>query len=172
MPTNAFAPSLRWAAVLLVVGSILALAVLPPFVGPDASAFIRLAFAPLCHQLPDRSFHLHGDTLALCQRCTGMLVGFFIGLLVTPTLSKTLLDRLARTHPPKVMALASVPVIIDWSLGALAIWANTPLSRSATGMLLGLAAGAFLSLALLQAVATQGPSSITAAKTAANTVAQ
>src|SRR5512143_3341817 len=35
----------------------------------------------LCHQLPDRSFFIHEHQTPLCARCTGMYLGFSIGLI-------------------------------------------------------------------------------------------
>ena len=31
-----------------------------------------------CHQLSDRSFHIHGVQLPLCARCTGIFLGLFL----------------------------------------------------------------------------------------------
>ena len=45
-----------------------------------------------------------------------------------------------------LLGLSIVPVAADWALGALGIWANTPLSRTLTGGLFGLAAGVVLAL--------------------------
>lgn len=36
--------------------------------------------ALVCHQLPDRSFHLWGAQLPVCARCTGLYVGAALGL--------------------------------------------------------------------------------------------
>ena len=38
-------------------------------------------FSILCHQLPDRSWHLNGEPLGVCIRCTAISFGFLFGLL-------------------------------------------------------------------------------------------
>lgn len=35
-------------------------------------------FGLICHQIPGHSFHLHGEQLALCQRCIAMYVASFL----------------------------------------------------------------------------------------------
>ena len=34
-----------------------------------------------CHQIPERSFFLHGYQFPLCSRCTGILAGYLCSLL-------------------------------------------------------------------------------------------
>lgn len=35
----------------------------------------------LCHQIPERTFKINGQPIALCARCTGMYVGAMLGIL-------------------------------------------------------------------------------------------
>lgn len=42
---------------------------------------IYLIFSAICHQLPARSWHIHGEPLAACIRCTAIYYGFLAGLL-------------------------------------------------------------------------------------------
>ena len=44
------------------------------------SAPIYFFFSRVCHQLPDRSWHLFGEQLGLCIRCTSLSLGFLGGL--------------------------------------------------------------------------------------------
>ena len=39
-------------------------------------------FSFICHQLPDRSWHLGGEPLGVCIRCTAISFGFLFGLLL------------------------------------------------------------------------------------------
>ncbi len=39
-------------------------------------------FAPLCHQLDDRCFHIDGNKFAVCVRCFGIYTGFFAGTIL------------------------------------------------------------------------------------------
>jgi uncharacterized membrane protein len=43
---------------------------------------IYLLFSAICHQLPSRSWHIHGEPLAACIRCTCIYYGFLAGLLI------------------------------------------------------------------------------------------
>ncbi|HEY3131977.1 MAG TPA: DUF2085 domain-containing protein [Acidobacteriota bacterium] len=52
---------------------------LPTFVSAE---WIRLFFAPICHQIPERSFWLFGKPLSVCARCSGFYFGFFSGLIL------------------------------------------------------------------------------------------
>lgn len=42
------------------------------------SKFLAIAF--MCHQKPERSFHFKGKQFPLCARCTGILIGYFLGI--------------------------------------------------------------------------------------------
>lgn len=35
-----------------------------------------------CHQMPSRSFFIHGYQMPLCARCTGIIVGEVLGLIL------------------------------------------------------------------------------------------
>ena len=35
-----------------------------------------------CHQMPERSFFINGMQFPLCARCTGILVGYLVGVLL------------------------------------------------------------------------------------------
>lgn len=41
-----------------------------------------LAIAFMCHQRPDRSFFYNGKQFPICARCTGILVGYFAGVVI------------------------------------------------------------------------------------------
>ncbi len=41
-----------------------------------------LAIAFMCHQKPERSFFINGKQFPLCSRCTGILAGYFIGIIL------------------------------------------------------------------------------------------
>lgn len=84
-------------------------------------------FAPVCHQIAERSFHLAGHALAVCHRCFGFYVGFTLGLAVLPSVRRFrdwLLDR------PRRILFFLAPTAIDWLLPM-----NTPASRFGTALL-------------------------------------
>jgi uncharacterized membrane protein len=63
---------------LTVVCAVLVVAFLlmPPLAPLDKT---RLVGYTICHQIPDRSFHILGRQLPLCARCTGTYLGVTIG---------------------------------------------------------------------------------------------
>ena len=42
--------------------------------------FLGIAF--MCHQRPDRSFFIKGKQFPLCARCTGIFIGYIIGIII------------------------------------------------------------------------------------------
>ena len=48
-------------------------------VRPIAAAAVYAAGSLVCHQRPERSFHLAGAQLPVCARCLGLYVGGFVG---------------------------------------------------------------------------------------------
>jgi len=100
---------------------------------PFASAIYK-TFSFVCHQIPERSFHLAGYKFAVCSRCTGLYSGFALAALIYP-----IVRSLRQTETPSIvwLFLATVPLVIDFSLGYFSIWQNNHASRFATGALLG-----------------------------------
>lgn len=104
-------------------------------------------FSYLCHQLPERSFHLENHSFAVCARCFGVYFGLLAGFIGYP-----LFRAIEETEPlPRVwLFLSLVPITIDWSLGVFGIWENTHLSRFITGMILGVACAVFIIPAIVE----------------------
>jgi uncharacterized membrane protein len=101
-----------------------------------SSAVVYQVFAALCHQMPERSFHVAGYQLAVCARCTGLYVGGLAGLLFYPAFRP-----LALTSAPRRswLFLAAAPTTIDFALGILGVWENTHWSRFLTALPAGAA---------------------------------
>jgi len=139
------APVVVWAAtavVALVPAFLIVAAPLLLALGHTALALpIYEAFSYLCHQLPERSLHLEGQKLAVCSRCTGLYFGFALSVLLYP-----LARSLKRVDTPRLrwLLLATVPVILDWSLTVLGLWENTHLSRFLTGALFSVVAAVYV----------------------------
>lgn len=140
---------LAFALAALASAALLAAAAAPGWLGPEAGSAVRSAFSALCHQLPHRTPHVGGGAWALCHRCTGVAAGLAAGVLLAPMLTRSAAARLRAAPPARTVALSLTPLALDWALGAAGVWANTPLSRVATGALFGVAAGMVLGLALL-----------------------
>jgi uncharacterized membrane protein len=102
---------------------------------------IYRAFSNLCHQLPERSFHILGHPFAVCARCTGIYSGLTFGFLIYP-LFRSL--RHAESLSRIWLLLAPVPTGIDFMLGYAGVWENTHLSRLLTGAVLGIGCAFFI----------------------------
>lgn len=149
-PLSALPPHARLGWGLALAGSLLlvGLAAAPSWLPAEGAAAVHRAYAWLCHQLPDRSPHVHGVPLALCHRCFGIAGGLLAGVALAPVLFGVAprLEEMARRRIGPLLAVAFLPLAVDWVLGALGVWANTPLSRTLTGAVFGLAAGVVLAL--------------------------
>lgn len=106
-------------------------------------------FSYICHQINSRSFHYHEFPFAVCARCFGVYLGFFLGLIVYP-----IFRNIENTEPfPRFwLFLAMIPPGIDFSLGFFGIWENTHVSRLITGAILGFACAIFIVPALADIV--------------------
>ena len=106
-------------------------------------------FGYICHQIPERSFHIAGEQFAVCSRCFGVYFGLLLGVVVFP-----LWRHVEETEPiARVWLFASlVPITVDWSLAVFGIWENTHLSRFVTGLILGLACATFILPALVEII--------------------
>jgi uncharacterized membrane protein len=127
---------------LRVALAILALALMlaplaPPLLAashPLAALLIRDFFSRLCHQDPSRSFVVEGSAVAVCVRCLGIYWGVAVGMVV----------RLRRAR--WLLALAVVLNLVDVVTGAMHWHENLPVFRFFLGLMLGVGAGAVLSL--------------------------
>ncbi len=134
---------------LLLVSVWLLLIVAPTFLGdqhPVPAGAIYFFFAHVCHQLPDRSFQLAGTQLAVCHRCLGIYLGFWLGVLCWPWLRRPGLLLLAR---PRLILLPAALLIIS------ALNSSTPFERVATGLLVGFPFALFAWIAFDQLLGTQ-----------------
>ena len=126
-----------WALTTAITLAVLVLIIVAPLSqsGNHAgfSSTIYKAFSFICHQIPERSFHVAGHPFAVCSRCTGLYAGFGLAALIYP-----LARSLKRANTPRRiwLILAAVPLLIDFALGYFSIWENTHLSRFLTGALL------------------------------------
>ena len=134
-----------WGFVALIASALVALIVAAPLALAQGHAGFASAvykgFSYLCHQIPERSFHLASHQFAVCSRCTGLYSGFAAVTLIYP-----LARSLKRTDTPRIiwLIIATVPLIIDFSLSYFGIWQNNHASRFLTGGLLGAVAALFV----------------------------
>jgi uncharacterized membrane protein len=81
-----------------------------------------------CHCRPDRSFFYKGRQFPVCARCTGVLLGYPLGVLW--------LGFFGRWHIA-ICLLACLPVVIDGIGQRKGKWESTNIRRLITGLLLG-----------------------------------
>lgn len=129
---------LIWSLVAIITFAFVSLIVAAPIAHAHGYGALALVvyrtFGYLCHQIPQRSFYIEEQPLAVCARCTGLYFGFAAGVIVYPFVCSV-----RRANPPTRVWLlvAAAPTVIDFALGFFGIWENTHLSRSLTGALLG-----------------------------------
>jgi uncharacterized membrane protein len=100
----------------------------------------------VCHQLPDRSFHLAGVQMPVCARCTGLYLsgaaGACAGLIGSPATVRGV---------RWLLAIAAAPTLL--SVGAE--WAGLAQPSALWRALFGLPLGAFVGWLLVGALRTQ-----------------
>jgi len=128
-----------WRVALTVIVGVVGAALLPPVMGETGRDVIMHAFSGVCHQLPERSAHIGGVPLALCDRCLGIYGGVALGILAFPAMPG-MAYRLHR-RAGMLLVVALTPLALDWAGPVIGTWPNVPWSRAVTGLLFGAAAG-------------------------------
>lgn len=140
-----------WLFVATISQAILAAVIAAPLINAQGhTAFastIYQAFSYLCHQIPERSFHLAGHPFAVCSRCTGLYAGFAFATLALP-----LARSLKRTDTPHIiwLLLSGVPLAIDFGLTYFGVWENNHFTRVTTGALFGAVAAIYVAPGLIE----------------------
>jgi uncharacterized membrane protein len=118
----------RWIApgLAFITAAWLLLLITAPLLTTPAAAVLYAAGALICHQLPDRSFHLQAFQLPVCARCVGLYGGAAAGSLAgAVALGRRWLARppLLSTRSMKWLAtgVAAMPTLatfaLEWGLG-------------------------------------------------------
>ena len=136
------AATVTWAG-LLVVTPLLASR---PHASPIASALILAVYgigSLVCHQLPERSYHMWTAQMPVCARCAGIYFGAVVGAIAgwfrTATVGSR--ARLLAAHgllgPRTILALAVTPTLVtlvyEWTTGDMPAHAI----RAAAGVPIG-----------------------------------
>ena len=82
-----------------------------------------------CHQKPDRSFFINGRQFPLCARCTGILIGYFIGIAVA---------IITKCQNHLYFLLLLIPMIIDGIIQKAFKKESNNIRRLLTGILGGI----------------------------------
>lgn len=117
-------------------------------VGVSWGGWLRVFYAPLCHQMPERSIALHGEPMAVCARCAGLYLGGVLGLFA----AAAWVVGGPRRPRPALLAWAFAPTVID----ALLPWLGLPglfnEARLLVSIPAGFVAGVFLALGVAELV--------------------
>lgn len=86
-------------------------------------SLLALFFSTICHQIPARTWHLMGEPLGLCIRCTSISLGFLGGLL------------LIRMPNVRWFKVAIAITVVEWLISLTVIDSET--LRALSGLVLG-----------------------------------
>jgi uncharacterized membrane protein len=116
-----------------------------------AAALTYFGAGYICHQRPERSFHLHGRPLPVCARCTGLYLAAPFGLagVMFMRRRKPADDRTYRRWRTAFVVAAAPTVIsvgLEW-IGGPGLSSN--ISRALTALPLGATLAAVLGAAAL-----------------------
>jgi uncharacterized membrane protein len=92
-------------------------------------------FYGICHQIPERSFFVNGEPMAVNSRCFGVFSGLLGAWVLIPVFGK---KQGNRKWPIWLLVFAIGIQIIDYSGNLLQLWDNTNESRFILGLLLGI----------------------------------
>jgi uncharacterized membrane protein len=123
--------ALLWTSVLLVVPVLSARHAAPVFV-----AMVHSAGGLVCHQRPERSFHVEGAPLPVCARCIGLYVSGTLGA-VAAWIGFARSPRRARM----LLAIAALPTAISFVVEVAGVGLPSNAVRAIAALPLGGAAG-------------------------------
>jgi uncharacterized membrane protein len=105
--------------------------------GPLFTLAVYQAGALVCHQRPERSFHLAGMQLPVCARCFGLYLSGAVGLTVAARSRRALSARAVRA----LLAAGAIPIVTTVALEWLGTIETSNVQRMLTALPLGFAAG-------------------------------
>ena len=114
---------------------------------PIAGALYAIG-SHICHQRPDRSFHILTSQLPVCGRCTGIYAGAAFG--ASAALVAPFRDFAARSSARAVLFLGAVPTGLTLACEWAGLWKGSNVVRAAAGLPLGIV----VALVVVQAAAT------------------
>ncbi len=126
--------------------------ILAPFLASSSSPLSGVVyqfFHPICHQLPERSFYLFGEKLAVCSRCSSVYFSFLLVAALYPFVRSLTTPAIPHRH---WLLLAMLPMLIDVGLGFFNLHNSTFVTRALTGAILGATAPLYILPAAIEAV--------------------
>ena len=133
----------RWTApgAAILASTWLLLLIAAPFLATPLAAALYGAGALICHQLPERSFHLGGFQLPVCARCFGLYAGGAMGCFAAAGIGQRMRVRPVATNRLNwiVTTLAAVPTAATFALEWGAGWPMSNTTRAIAALPLGCA---------------------------------
>ena len=109
------------ATIAIVAGLWVAALAAAPRLPVVAAAVLYAAGSFICHQIPERSFHLNGFQLPVCARCFGLYVGAALGSVVAAAVAGRASVRAVMNRRVAITLVAAIPtlatVVLEWGLG-------------------------------------------------------
>ena len=104
---------------------------------PGLTFAVYQAGSIVCHQRPERCFHLAGVQFPVCARCFGLYLSGAVGLTIASRARRAMSAAMVRV----MLGAASLPIVITVALEWLGAIQTTNVQRMLTGLPLGFAAG-------------------------------
>lgn len=121
-----------------------------PFIASEkAASMIYAVYHPVCHQIPEHSFHIGGSALAVCARCAALYTAFFLGIIAFPFLKNYNFSFISNRY--FIIILAS-PMVVDVAASWITGYSSTITSRLVSGGLFGFGAALVLIPIFIEAV--------------------
>lgn len=135
-----------------LIGGLAALVIALPLADAPLMLGLRGVGYAVCHQIPSHSLFIAGQQLPLCARCTGIYLGFLVGLLGLALLGKLSASRLPPRPVTLLLLLALLAMAVDGFNSLLGFFPDAPQAYQPSNLLrlaTGMAAGSSLALILV-----------------------
>jgi uncharacterized membrane protein len=87
------------------------------------SAVVYAVGSVICHQRPERSFHLWGAQMPVCARCTGLYLGAALVALVALVISARRIRQWDGARARRLFFVAALPtaltLVVEWTTGSV-----------------------------------------------------
>jgi len=100
------------------------------------AAAVYAAGSNVCHQRPERSFHIAGHKMPVCARCTGLYVSAAAAVPLALLFTAPLTVRRARL----MLVVAALPTALTWGLEYAGVMPFSNAARAVAALPLGCAA--------------------------------
>lgn len=130
----------HWSApgVAALAAAWLLLVVAAPVVWTPLATVLYVIGSLICHQIPERSFHVQGSQLPVCARCAGLYAGGALGSIVAVTIAGRMLRRWRLMSWQWIgTSLAALPTIATFGLEWVFGWQISNTMRAIAAVPLG-----------------------------------